>query len=124
MIEPATRLALALPLLLLALGGVLVAARRGLIRLPGAVVGVAPLKIIQFAALGPGARLAVVEFEGERLLLSVGKGGVTSLLPSPCGGERETRICAARGGDDPELGGRIPSPDRLRRRSPSPDGGG
>ncbi len=102
-----TRLALALPLLLLALGGVLVAARRGLIRLPGAVVGVAPLKIVQLANLGPGARLAVVEFEGRSLLLSISKTGVTSLLPIAFRAGRMTRTCAVRGRTNTELRERL-----------------
>jgi len=79
-IEPAVRLAVALPLLLLLLGGLLLAAKRGLIRLPGATLGTAPLRIVQVATLGPGARLAVVEFDGERLLLGVARDGITRLV--------------------------------------------
>ena len=75
----ALRLAMALPILLLVLAGVLVAARRGLIRLPGANVGALPLRLIQVVALGPGSKLAVAEFGGETLLLGVGKDGVRRL---------------------------------------------
>ena len=79
MSDYALRLALVLPLLLLALGGVLVAAKRGLIRLPGASVGPAALVIVQVASLGPGSRLAVAEFGGRRLLIAVGRGGTVLL---------------------------------------------
>ena len=73
------RLGVVLPLLLIVLGGVLVAARRGLIRLPGVAAGEAPLKLVQVVALGPGAKLAVAEFGGERLLIGVGRDGVRLL---------------------------------------------
>ena len=85
MTDAAVRLVLVLPLLLLGLGGVLVAARRGLIRLPGAVIGTPPLRLVQVVALGPGARLAVAEFDGARLLLGVGKDGVRLLSCQPTG---------------------------------------
>ncbi len=81
MSEYAQRLGLVLPLVLLALGGVLVAAKRGLIRLPGVVAGEAPLKLVQVVALGPGTKLAVAEFDGRRLLIGVGREGVRLLDP-------------------------------------------
>jgi flagellar protein FliO/FliZ len=77
------RLGLVLPLLLLALGGLLLAARRGLIRLPGVATGEAPLKLVQVVALGPGTKLAVAEFGGERLLIGIGRDGVRLLRSVP-----------------------------------------
>ena len=77
--EPLARLAVALPLLLLLLGAVLWAAKRGLIRLPGATVGAPPIKLVQVVALAPGAKLAVAEFGGVRLLIGVGRDGVRVL---------------------------------------------
>ncbi len=74
------RLGFVLPLLMLALGGVLIAAQRGLIRLPGVTAGEASLKLVQVVALGPGAKLAVADFGGERLLIGVGRDGVRLLL--------------------------------------------
>lgn len=79
MSDALVRLAVVLPLLMIALGGVLWAVKRGLIRLPGATIGLAPLKIVQVVILGPGARLAVVEFAGARLLLGVSRDGITRL---------------------------------------------
>lgn len=73
------RLGLVLPLLLLGLGALLLAAKRGLIRLPGVATGDAPLKLVQVVALGSGAKLAVAEFGGERLLIGVGREGVRLL---------------------------------------------
>lgn len=80
MIEPAWRLAVALPLILLLLGGVLVAARRGLIRLPGASVGAPPLKVVQVVALTPVSKLVVAEFAGETLLIGAGREGLRLLV--------------------------------------------
>ena len=79
MTDAAWRLALVLPLILLGLGGVLIAARRGLIRLPGATIGKPPLNIVQLVALAPHAKLAVVEFGGERLLIGASRDAVTLL---------------------------------------------
>lgn len=79
MSDHALRLAIVLPLLLLLLGGVLVAARRGLIRLPGAQVGEAPLRLVQVVALGPGTKLAVADFAGRSLLLGIGREGIRLL---------------------------------------------
>ena len=79
MTEAAWRLALVLPLILLGLGGVLVAARRGLIRLPGATIGAPPLKVVQVVTLAPQSRLAVVEFGGDRLLIGAGRDGLRLL---------------------------------------------
>lgn len=79
MIEPAWRLAIALPAILLLLGGVLLAARRGLIKLPGTTLGAPPLRIVQVASLAPHARLAVVEFGGEQLLIGAGRDGLRLL---------------------------------------------
>jgi len=75
----ALRLGVVLPLLLLLLGGVLVAAKRGLIRLPGMVQGDAPLALVQVVALGPGSKLAVADFAGKRLLIGVGRDGIRLL---------------------------------------------
>ncbi len=79
MSEHALRLAVVLPVLLLVLGGVLVAAKRGLIRLPGVGTGEQSLQVVQVHALGPGVRLAVLDFDGRRLLVGVGRDGVRLL---------------------------------------------
>ncbi len=111
MTDAALRLALVLPLLLLGLGGVLVAARRGLIRLPGASVGAPPLRLVQVVALGPASKLAVAEFGGAMLLLGVGRDGVR-LLSSPST-PREAERGEGRGGVS------LPRGPRLARRHPT-----
>jgi flagellar protein FliO/FliZ len=35
------------------------------------------LKVVETMMISPGLRLAVLEFEGRKLLVSVGRGGVT-----------------------------------------------
>jgi flagellar protein FliO/FliZ len=35
------------------------------------------LKVVETMMISPGLRLAVLEFEGKKLLISVGRGGVT-----------------------------------------------
>lgn len=82
MSDYALRLGVALPVLLLLLGGVLVAAKRGLIRLPGVVAGDAPLRLVQVVALGPSSKLAVADYGGRRLLIGVGRDGIR-LLDGP-----------------------------------------
>ena len=83
MTEAAWRLALVLPLILILLGGVLYAAKRGLIRLPGTTVGPLPLRLVQVVAVTPGTRLAVAEFGGATLLIGVGRDGVRVLARRP-----------------------------------------
>ncbi|TRW14091.1 flagellar biosynthetic protein FliO [Glacieibacterium frigidum] len=80
MTDAAWRLAWVLPAILMLLGGVLVAARRGLIRLPGASVGAPPLKVVQVVALTPVSRLVVAEFGGETLLIGAGREGLRLLV--------------------------------------------
>lgn len=79
MTEAAWRLAIVLPAVLLLLGGILVAARRGLIRLPGATVGPPPLRVVQVATLTPVSKIVVAEFGGETLLIGVARGGISVL---------------------------------------------
>jgi flagellar protein FliO/FliZ len=45
-------------------------------RLPGANQGERMLKVKETMMISPGLRLAVLEFEGKKLLVSVGRGGV------------------------------------------------
>jgi flagellar biogenesis protein FliO len=74
-----------LPLVLLLAGGVLYAAKRGWLRLPGMAMTVAAprgcdvLRVVQSLGVGPGVRLVVVEFDGRPLLLAVHRGGVAAL---------------------------------------------
>ena len=35
------------------------------------------LKVVETMMISPGLRLAVLEFEGKKLLISVGRGGVS-----------------------------------------------
>lgn len=49
------------------------------------------LKVTETMMISPGLRLAVLEFEGRRLLVSVGRGGIALVDRSPVGppvGER------------------------------------
>ncbi len=77
------RLALALPLVLALLGGFYFAARRGWVKLPGALLPGAPaaMRLLQTAALGPGAKLIVVEFDGRLLLIAAHRSGVSLIAP-------------------------------------------
>jgi len=73
------RLAVALPLVLALLGGFYLAARRGWVRLPGAVSHGAPaaMRLLQTTTLGPGAKLIVVDFDGRLLLIAAHRSGVS-----------------------------------------------
>jgi len=73
------RLAVALPLVVALLVGAWYAAKRGWVRVPGAATGTPAARLVMTLFLGPGARLAVVDFAGRRLLLAVSRSG-TSLL--------------------------------------------
>ncbi len=82
------RLALLLPLMCgLIVAGLWVAKRfaglgtGGLALGPGRAARTA--RVTETLLLGPGARLAVVEFADRRLLLAVGKGGIVTLADVP-----------------------------------------
>lgn len=81
------KLVILLPLVCGLMIGALYAWRRLEARLPGQPA-TRLLKVQETMMISPGLRLAVVEFEGRRLLVSVGRGGV-SLIDR--GGEREGR---------------------------------
>ena len=74
------RLAVALPLVLLALAAGFVALKRGWLRLPSAVA-VEGSRLRQVASLGlaPGVRLVLVEFDERRVLLAMSRSGVAVL---------------------------------------------
>jgi len=70
------KLALLLPLVCGLLIGCLWAWRKLQDRIPGQPVN-RTLSVRETMMISPGLRLAVLEFEGRRLLVSVGRGGVT-----------------------------------------------
>lgn len=70
------KLVVLLPLVCGLLIGCLYAWRKLEARLPGQP-GDRLLKVQETMMLSPGLRLAVLDFEGRRLLVSVGRGGVT-----------------------------------------------
>ncbi|WP_033921841.1 flagellar biosynthetic protein FliO [Sphingomonas sp. 37zxx] len=72
------KLAVLLPLVCGLLIGCLFLWRRLEARLPGNQ-GDRLLKVRETMMLSPGLKLAVIDFEGRRLLVSVGRGGVTLL---------------------------------------------
>ncbi len=81
--EFATRLAIALPLVCLAAVVTLMAVRRGWLALPAFArfptsarrvnpeAGAAPLSVCAVKSLSPAARIAVVRFQGQELLLGI-----------------------------------------------------
>lgn len=76
------RLAIALPLICGLMVGLLVAVRRGWLRLPGVMLlrqpaadAPEPIAIVATKALTPAARLAVVRFDGRDFLLGIGAQG-------------------------------------------------
>ncbi|MHA6721745.1 flagellar biosynthetic protein FliO [Sphingomonas sp. RS2018] len=70
------KLVVLLPLVCGLLVGCLYLWRRLEARMPGNS-GEKLLKVRETMMISPGLRLAVVDFEGRRLLISVGRGGVT-----------------------------------------------
>ena len=71
------KLALLLPLVCGLMIGCLFAWRKLEGRLPGrAAAGTRTLRVAETMMVSPGLRLAVLEFEGRKLLVSVGRGGV------------------------------------------------
>lgn len=70
------KLLVLLPLVCGLLVGCLYLWRRLEARMPGNQ-GERMLKVKETMMISPGLRLAVVDFEGRRLLISVGRGGVT-----------------------------------------------
>ena len=79
------RLALLLPLLCAIIAGGLWLAKKylGVGFSAGGRPAVNAARVTQTMLLGPGARLAVVEFADRRLLLALGKGGVSTLADAP-----------------------------------------
>lgn len=73
------RLAVALPLVLLLLGGGFVALRRGWLPLPAAAATDSRLRQVASLGLAPGVRLVLVECDGRRVLLSLSRAGVAVL---------------------------------------------
>jgi flagellar protein FliO/FliZ len=69
------KLALLLPLVCGLLVGCLLLWRKLQARMPGQQ-GPRMLQVRETMMVSPGLRLAVLEFEGRRLLVSVGRGGV------------------------------------------------
>lgn len=74
-----SRLAVALPLVLLLIGGLWFTARRGWLKPAGASGGAAVLRPVATLATAPGARLVVIEFDGRHLLLAASRAGTTLL---------------------------------------------
>jgi flagellar protein FliO/FliZ len=70
------KLVVLLPLVCGLLIGCLYLWRRLEARMPGQQ-GERTLKVKETMMISPGLRLAVLDFEGRRLLISVGRGGVT-----------------------------------------------
>ena len=70
------KLALLLPLVIGLMIGCLWAWRKLEGRLPGNQ-GTRLIQVKESMMLSPGLRLAVIEFEGRKLLVSVGRGGVS-----------------------------------------------
>ncbi|WP_326525401.1 flagellar biosynthetic protein FliO [Sphingomonas sp.] len=70
------KLVILLPLLCGLLIGCLYLWRKLEARMPGNT-GERLLKVRETMMISPGTRLAVLDFEGRRLLVSVGRGGVT-----------------------------------------------
>jgi hypothetical protein len=57
--------------------------RGGLSGLAAAAEARRHVKVLQNVPLGPGSRLLVVEFEGRRLLIGQGRGGLVRLDSGP-----------------------------------------
>ena len=75
-----SRLAVALPLVVMLMIGLWYAAKRGWIKVPGATSGGEPaLRPIATLSLGPGSRLIVVDFDGQRLLIAASRQGIMLL---------------------------------------------
>lgn len=84
------RLLVALPLVIALIVGVLLAVKRGWLRLPataGGGVRSGPVRLVGRCALGPGASLAVVRFDGRDLLLGVSSSGSVLLAERAAGKE-------------------------------------
>jgi flagellar biogenesis protein FliO len=94
--EFALRLAVALPLVCLAAAASLWAVRRGWLRLPGGTLRVpaataATLDVVAVRHLSPAARVAVVRFAGQDLLLGVSAQSVRLLARAPATPPEESR---------------------------------
>jgi flagellar biogenesis protein FliO len=94
--EFALRLAVALPLVCLAAAASLWAVRRGWLRLPGAALRApaattAALEVVAVKHLSPAARVAVVRFAGQDLLVGVNAQSVRLLARAPATPLQESR---------------------------------
>lgn len=79
-IDYLSRLALALPLVIVLAVATIIALKRGWLRLPVRTADNGMLRAVATLPLAPGIRLIAVEFEGQRLLLAVSKAGVTPVV--------------------------------------------
>ena len=77
------RLAVALPVVLLLLGGGFLAARRGWLPLPAAPGAESRLRLAGSLALAPGVRLVLVECDGRGVLLALSRAGVARIDAAP-----------------------------------------
>lgn len=80
------KLVILLPLVCGLLIGCLYLWRRLESRLPGAAA-TRMIAVRETMMISPGLKLAVLDFEGKRLLVSVGRGGVTLIDKSDAGAE-------------------------------------
>jgi flagellar protein FliO/FliZ len=80
------KLAISLPIVIGLMIGCLYLWRKLQMRLPGQQ-GTRSLAVRETMMVSPGLRLAVLEFEGRRLLVSVGRGGVNLIdkIENPAG---------------------------------------
>ncbi len=83
------KMLLLVPLLGLMIWGSLKLTQRVQQKLTGAAAGAAPrARVVETTFLGPGLRLAVIEFRGREILLGCSRQGLTRLAEVPA--ERET----------------------------------
>ena len=83
------KLVVLLPLVCGLMIGCLYLWRRLETRLPGKTAA-RMIAVRETMMISPGLRLAVIDFEGSRLLVSVGRGGVTLVDKTPATGEGAT----------------------------------
>lgn len=78
-----SRLALALPLVLVLAIAALFAVRRGWLKLPMRRPGDTILRATATLALAPGVRLIAVNYAGKSVLLAVSKAGINQIDVTP-----------------------------------------
>ncbi len=100
------KLAVLLPLVCGLMVGCLYLWRRLEARMPGKPA-TRLLKVTETMMISPGLRLAVLEFEGRRLLVSVGRGGVALVDRSPTVAAATERPQLDRSPFDRALDGRL-----------------